>query len=442
MFDLVIEGRVFREGSLHDAAVCIEEGAIKEIRNTAPSASGERHDLGRMILLPGLIDTHVHFRDPGHTAKEDFSTGTASAAFGGVTTVLDMPNNSPPTRDLRSFAEKADDVRSKAHIDHGLYMGLDEGSSAEELIACLLGRDRGERPCAFKAFLGESTGSLSFGPIGGLSAWAPFLSGNRSVLAIHAEDGSLFSKKIVSETDPDILDRHDRQRPPAAEASAVRQALEAMGAASQSLHVLHVSSGEGLDAVKGSGCTLEATPHHLLLDIRWGEKSLENQAMCKVNPPLRRTSDRAALWKALLDGTITTLGSDHAPHLPSEKEKGILSPSGIPGVETMGPLMLQKVKERKLPLERFMELLCEAPAKRFSMPGKGALMPGMDADLVVIDPSLSRRIRSEDLHSRCGWTPYEGFDGVFPIRTYSRGELIVENDVLCSKGGRGRNLFI
>ncbi|MDG6223929.1 MAG: dihydroorotase [Candidatus Thermoplasmatota archaeon] len=442
MFDLVIEGRVIREGSLHDAAICIEEGVIKEIRNTATSSSGERDDLGRLLLLPGLIDTHVHFRDPGHTAKEDFSTGTASAAFGGVTTVLDMPNNSPPIRDIRSFAEKSVDVRSKAHIDHGLYMGLDEGSSAEELIACLLGGDRSARPCAFKAFLGESTGSLSFGPIGGLSAWTSLLSGTGSVLAIHAEDDSLFSKAAAGEADPDILDRHDRRRPPAAEASALRQALKAVGPASQSLHVLHVSSEEGLGAVRGSGCTLEATPHHLLLDIKWGERSLENQAMCKVNPPLRRTLDRAALWKALLDGTISTLGSDHAPHLPSEKERGILSPSGIPGVETMGPLMLQKVKERKLPLERFMELLSEAPAKRFSMPGKGALKPGMDADIVVIDPSFSKRIRSEDLHSRCGWTPYEGFEGVFPIRTYSRGELIVENDVLCSKGGRGRNLFI
>jgi dihydroorotase len=176
------------------------------------------------------------------------------------------------------------------------------------------------------------------------------------------------------------------------------------------------------------------------MDIRWAEANLENEALAKVNPPIRTTGDRAKLWEALLDGRVLTIGSDHAPHLLEEKDQGVRSPSGIPGVETMGPLLMSKVKRRELPLERFVQVLCSSPAKRFGLFRKGSISVGMDADIAVFDPSNERKVRAEDLHSRCGWTPYEGMQAIFPEAVYSRGERIVESSEATFRPGRGRNV--
>jgi dihydroorotase len=264
------------------------------------------------------------------------------------------------------------------------------------------------------------------------------------VISLHAEDGDMISDRGSGEVlnDRGSLSRHLSSRPAKAEVSAIDRALKVAGHRSPYVHLLHISSKDGIERARDSGASVEVTPHHLLLDMKWCESNLEMEAMAKVNPPVRTTSDRAALWEALLSGHVTTIGSDHAPHLLTEKGKGGQAPSGMPGTETMLPLLVREFMERKLDLRILQRALCEGPAERFGLEGKGSMGPGQYADIVVLDPREVRKVRPEDLHSKCGWTPYEGFSALFPTRVYSRGELIVENGNICCRPGRGAALSL
>ncbi len=210
-----------------------------------------------------------------------------------------------------------------------------------------------------------------------------------------------------------------------------------MGDHSDILHLLHISSSEGMKEAAGTNATIEVTPHHLLLDVKNCERMLEEESLAKVNPPLRTSKDRAVLWEHINNGRVDTLGSDHAPHEIDLKLSGD-PPSGIPGVETMVPLMLLKVKERKLSLERLIELTSSNPARRLGLQSRGRISEGLIADLNIVDMKEEKKIRGENLHSKCGWTPYEGLNGIFPRMVIARGELIIENEVACSKMGRGK----
>ncbi len=439
-YDLVLEGRILVEGKLIPSAVCILDGRIEAVKRIAPTGSetGDMIRYGKALLMPGTIDSHVHFRDPGQTRKEDFASGTTSAAFGGATTVIDMPNNTPSITNGSELGKKLDIVRKKAHVDFGLYMMITPETNSDGLRALL--RKSTVRPTALKAFLGRSTNSLVFDPISDLSSFAGAIEETGTVLAVHPESGRHL-KEGSGDGDPKgVLRKHNAMRPPLAERMAVEEAVKALGTASSNLHLLHISTGDGIEASRETGATVEVTPHHLFMDIKWAEAHLENEALGKMNPPLRDTDHRSSLWRALNDGTVDTIGSDHAPHLLDEKSEGSNSPSGVPGVETMLPLLLDSVGKHMTSLERVQHLLCGSPARRFSLEGKGFISAGYDADITVVDLSSSKRIRGEDLHSKCGWTPFEGMYGVFPQVVYSRGELIVENDVLCSRPGRGRYL--
>jgi dihydroorotase len=387
-----------------------------------------------------VVDAHVHFRDPGLTKKEDFETGSISAAFGGVTTVVDMPNTKPPTVDQTTLKEKDEIASRSSVIDYGLNLAILNDSDMMSVDQLLKGEGKVPAPVGLKAFLGESTGSLVLDPIDDLRKWAPVLSSNDTLLSIHAEDGSLFRELRDKENVKEVLRSHHFSRPAEAEASAITKALSALGPASGHLHILHVSTKLGLETASGSNASVEVTPHHLLLDVKWGENNLEEEAMGKVNPPLRTPDDRAALWEGINNGTITTIGSDHAPHLIEEKSNGLLSPSGMPGVETMAPLLLSEVKNKKLSLYRFVQLLSSAPAERLGLSKRGKVEAGRIADLMVIDMREERKIRNDELHSKCGWTNYEGFKGIFPSRVYSHGKLIIEDNSLCVKPGAGRNI--
>ena len=442
MYDLVIEGRVLAGPSIVDAFVCIKDQRIFKIRRTMPGSGeyGEAHRSPRSIILPGAIDTHVHFRDPGSTAKEDFTTGSVSAAFGGVTTVVDMPNTRPPTIDQATLLGKEQIASRGSVIDYGLNLAIFNGSDLLAVDTLFRGKGEVPAPAGLKAFLGETTGSLVLDPISSLSKWAVLLGETGAVMALHAEDGSLFEPARNPEKRKGVLAEHHRTRPPVAEAEAIRKAVDALGGHANMAHVLHVSTEKGLETASVSSATVEVTPHHLLLDVKWGERTLENEAMGKVNPPLRTASDRSVLWKGIFEGKVQTVGSDHAPHLLEEKMDGLLSPSGIPGVETMIPLLLNEVAGRRLDLGMLVKLVSSGPAERYSLPGRGALREGNFADLMIVDMRSPRRIRSDDLHSKCGWTPYEGMPGIFPSRVYSRGELLVEDENLSARPGRGRNI--
>ncbi len=398
---MVIEGRAYYGGELQRLCLGVEEGVIREIRKAL--RGDERYDFGDMILLPGGIDVHVHFREPGLTHKEDFYTGTESAAVGGITSVLDMPNTLPPSNTASALQDKREIASGKANVDFGLFAGLESVEGVRRL----------EGYChAFKLYMAESFARPGLPPdelprI--MKAWE----GTSKSLTVHAEDpGSLKSMEESSLRD------HWIARPDQAEEAAIRALATAQG----QVHIAHLSSRLGLAALEGTQLTCEVTPMHLLHDLNSPLGSLG-----KINPPIRRPQDREALWRAFSSGRIDVLASDHAPHTSGEKEDFSTAPPGAPNVETTYGLMLNLVRQGKLSLEVLVSALCSRPAKLFGLGGKGTFHVGGDADVVVFDPREVTRVTSEDLHYKCGWTPFEGWDAIFPKATFLRGKLIARD---------------
>jgi len=406
---LVLEGRVFFRGRLQSLALGIDDGRIVAVRKVLEG--DEVHRYGDALILPGCVDLHVHFREPGFTHKEDFASGTRSAALGGVTTIMDMPNTDPPVTTRQALEAKASMVRGRSAIDYGLYAAPRSAGSVARLADAT----------AFKVYMAETTGGLRIdaevlpevleaaGELG-------------KVVAVHAEDeGAFRPEKEVN------LISHDRARPKEAEVRAVQRLRRIRGPGP--LHVAHVTCVEAIEAVP-AGVTTETTPHHLLLDHRH-----DLGAFGKVNPPLRGPEDRDALWRAFVDGRIDAVASDHAPHTEDEKREGPFdaAPAGVPGVATSFPLLLRKVKAGDLSLERLVATMATRPAAILGVE-KGAIAVGRDADLIVVDPRRTERVTSRRLRYKCGWTPFEGLDGCFPQAVYVRGEAIVEDGELAAEG--------
>ncbi len=410
----VLEGRVLRGGRLEATSVGIEDGRIVAIQR---GLRGEEHwDFGEDLLLPGAIDVHVHMREPGMAAKEDFYTGTLAAAFGGVTTVLDMPNTRPPTVDLRSFNEKFVAARARANVDFGIIVGLAPGRDPRGLEALA---------AAYKVYMAETTGDLwvkDFEAVPDLLA--PARRAGRVVI-FHAEDPHYL--KSLEEAN---LRDHLRARPPRAEVSAISHLRDLEGIR---VHVAHVSAREALPILEAAGFSAEVTPHHLLLDA-----SMEAlRGLGKVNPPLRSRADREALLTAFVEAKIPILASDHAPHLLQEKEEFPVAPAGMPGVETMVPLMLRLVRQGIIPFERFVDAMATKPAATFGLANKGAIEVGKDGDIMVVRPGEVTKIRGEDLHHKCGWTAFEGWEATFPHTVFLRGDpVVVKGEVEGPLNGR------
>jgi len=432
--ELVIEGNVFFEGRPRKLALGIENGIIVSVKKVIKGV--RTVDYGGRLILPGAIDAHVHFRDPGMTQKEDFLSGTTSAACGGVTTVLDMPNTRPPVLSLTDLNDKLSTVRRRAGVDFGLFLGL-------------AGRGRPERAAPFaagyKLYMGSTTGDLLVDDYSTLpTLMAPLAATGRPVL-VHAEDESIL--RAVKKVPRDPL-TYDEVRPPECETGAVEKFLGALG--SNRGHVCHVSSrgalellhpskppdapqdgktvAPGAQKVDGAGLppapTCEVTPHHLLLDARQ-DNGLGT--LGKMNPPLRKRDQREALWNAFVDGRIDCLASDHAPHLEEEKDAGFEeAPAGVPGTETMVPLMMMFVRDGRIPIERLEDAVCAAPARIFGLPA-GSIAVGMPAHLAVYDLHEPRVIRGKRLNSKCGWSPFEGREAIFPKAVFLRGRLVVDD---------------
>lgn len=401
----VIEGRGYYRGSLQPLALGIEDGVIREIRKSLRGE--ERHDFGDRLLLPGGVDVHVHFREPGLTHKEDFATGTEAAAAGGITTILDMPNTVPPGTTVDALRAKREQVAGKAHVDFGFFGGLEAADDAEGLVnACH----------ALKVYLAESFGQPGLPPAEAERLMRTL--GERGPrVTVHAEDpGALRPREERGLAD------HARARPDEAEVAAIRR----LAAGPQPrIHVAHLSSRRGLAALEGTQLTAEVTPMHLLHDAT-GDLG----ARGKINPPLRTPQDREALWAAFASGRIPVLASDHAPHTEEEKEGFSTAPPGAPNVETTYPLMLRLVKEGSLSMDVLLRALCREPARLFGLRGKGALRVGGDADVVVVDPRDVRRVQGDRLHTKCKWSPFEGREAIFPQAVFLRGTLVAEEGEL------------
>lgn len=384
-----------------------------------PHRAEERIDARGRLVLPGAIDAHVHFRDPGATHKEDWESGSTSAAAGGVTTVVDQPNTDPRTLDVRSFELKLELARRRSVVDFCINGGPGEIERLVEAGAAAIGEifayEHSDQELQKILERTETAGALA---------------------TIHAEDGQIIreeSAPLAQVREPEV---HSRARPAAAETLAIEKAL----AWSDRLHICHLSTGVGLERVlearkRGKNVSCEVTPHHLLLN----QKDYRNQgSFVKMNPSLRRQEDNDALWAGLRQGSVEILASDHAPHLPEEKRDDIWeAPAGVPGVETLLPLMLLSVRRNLLGLDRLVNAISARPAEIFGLDSKGKIEVGKDADLVVVDPRNVREIRADRLHSRADWTPFEGKQAIFPETTLVRGRVVFDGD-LAVRPGYGR----
>ncbi len=411
--ELAIDGTFYIDGMLVKTSVGINRGKIAGIRKNIEA--GERKVFENAIILPGAVDLHVHFREPGLTHKEDISTGSMAAAFGGVTCVGDMPNTIPPTTTPERVVKKTDMFREKSYVDFAIYAGLVKGVRVKELA---------RKAAGFKMFMGSSTGELLCEDPELQRSLIEAAAATKKPVLVHAEDESLRNK--IAENN---LRDHYRSRPPECEIEAVAKLVDiAKDQHAPRIHVMHATLKEVVERKHPPNLTFEATPHHLLLDcdMHLGSKG-------KVNPPLRRRDERLALQRTLFSGLIDTIGSDHAPHTIEEKEDDFdYAPSGLPGVETMLPLMLNMVASGELRLEMLMKMMCEKPAEILGV-SKGRISEGYDADLLVVNMKRQSIIKSEALHSKCKWTPFEGFTGIFPQTVYLRGEELVSGGTIQGK---------
>lgn len=430
MPDLVIKNaRIFIDNSIQPAEIAIDNGKIIKVGKIIGTQEVNLViDAKNALILPGAIDIHVHFRDPGMTKKENWYTGSCAAAAGGVTTVIDHPNTIPPTIDPVSFKKKQKEAK-KSIIDYGINAGVTQNlnhlKSLWELGATAFG----------EIFMAESTGALNVNDRT-LEEALGIIENLGAVACIHAEDEETrksFVHHLKGASQPEY---YSKSRPPLSEKIAVEKAIKMAG--NVKLHFCHISAGESLEIIKNEkasnkNITCEVAPHHLFLSTK-DYKRLGT--LGKMNPPLRDYYSQQELWGGLNDGTVDIIASDHAPHLEPEKMTDIWSaPAGVPGVETMMPLMLLAVKRNLITLKRLLEVTCLNPAHLLGLP-KGVIAQGYDADLVITgDP---QEIRREKMHSKAGWTPYDGMQGIFPKMTLSRGEIVVEDGEITAKRGRGR----
>ena len=372
-------------------------------------------DHGEAVILPGCVDLHVHMRDPGLTHKEDFASGTRSAAIGGVTTVADMPNTRPAVTRHRTLEDKISVLRGRACIDYALYAAPQEARVVSSLTEA----------AAFKLYLAESTGGLQVEP-DAVPAIVDAAGREQKLVVVHAEDPSLLAR--VPGRD---LRGHSTARPKEAEQKAISSLARVSGSAR--VHVAHATCIEALDAVP-PGVTTEVTPHHLFLD--WTRPL---GARGKVNPPLRSREDREALWEAFRAGRGDIVASDHAPHTLEEKEGPFEeTPAGVPGVGSSFPLLMRRMRAGDIELPRLVSSMATRPTELLGI-RKGSIEIGRDADLLAVDPRRIEKITAKRLHAKCDWTPFEGMEGCFPLAVYLRGEPIVEQGEPVADG-RGRLL--
>ncbi|PXW23952.1 dihydroorotase [Paraburkholderia caballeronis] len=410
------------EGSVEADIACVD-GRIVSLDARGWSAS-EVVEADGLHVLPGVIDTQVHFREPGLEHKENLEAGTRGAVLGGVTAVFEMPNTRPTTLHRADLERKIAAASGRAWCDVAFYIG---GSSVN---AGELGHLETLPGCAgVKVFMGSSFGDLLADDDAVLRQ---ILAHGRRRVAVHAEDEArLRERRPIVEASGDVRD-HGRWRDVDSAINATRRMVGMAAETGRPLHILHVSTAEEMAflASHRNRVTVEVLPHHLTLCAPECYERLGTLA--QMNPPVRDARHREALWRALREGTVDVLGSDHAPHTLEEKSRPYpQSPSGMPGVQTLLPVMLDHVSRGRLSLRRLVELTSAAPARVFGMAGKGSIAVGYDADLTLVDLKATREITNRWIASVCGWTPYDGMRVTgWPLATIVRGHVVMHEDVV------------
>jgi len=378
--------RIVVKDKVYSKNILIKKDKISKITNKEPKAD-QIIDVKNNLVLPGLIDAHVHMREPGLTHKEDFLTGSMAAAKGGVTTILDMPNTIPPTTTISALEEKRK-LAAKSIVNYGFNFGATLNNLADIKKA--------KNIAAVKIYMDETTGDLK---VGDYDTIAGIFKTSRLTI-IHAEDMNV-------KTAVDIFIKNKIKN---------------------KLHIAHVSSEKELVYAKHNPIknqiSVEATPHHLFMT----EKDIQSLgAFAEMKPGLKTENDQKALWNGIESGIVDIIATDHAPHMKEEKEMANY-PFGVPGLETMLPLLLDAFNSKKITLQKIMQLCCENPAKIFKIKNKGLLKEGYDADLVIADLEKRQAVRSEDLLTKCKWSPFEGkiLKG-WPVMTIVNGNVVYDD---------------
>ncbi|MFC1687199.1 dihydroorotase [Patescibacteria group bacterium] len=412
-------------------SIAIREGKINEISETV-SVFDQEIDIGGKMVIPGIIDTHVHFREPGGEQKEDWSTGSEAAAAGGVTTVIDMPNTDPPTIDSKTL-EKKRKLAEKSLVNYGFFLGATKDNLKEIKKA--------RNIAGVKVYVGSSTGNLLVSEDDDLENL--FTIPNIQWV-IHAEDEPIILQNQIKFSSDDSPSVHSKIRERSAAIKAVERIIVLSKKTGARIHICHVSTQEEVELIqeaKGEGVfiTCEVSPHHLFLTDQY---YFQRGNFAKVNPPLRTVEDTKKLFEALEMGIIDTIATDHAPHTIQEKEQEYSkAPSGLPEVQTSLPLMLNEVSKGTISLQRVVEIMSEKPAKRFHIQNKGKIAEGYDADLTVIDLNKKQKVAQGMLRSKCGWSPYEGQEITgWPIMTFVNGNLIFNNKTI-NKEYKGKEVI-
>ena len=435
---VLTNAKAYLKREILDCNIAIEKGRIFKIGREAhmPKAD-ETTNLRNLLVLPGLIDAHVHLRDEGKAYKEDFYTGTSAAAAGGVTTVLDMPNNDPVTMSVETLKNRMQTAKKKTVVNIGFYSEFPNNlEEAEGIVA--------EGALGLKLFMAQQIGGLNIDNDKAIQEAFTKTSELSIPVAVHAEDKATLLaaetklKKTKHHNAAAFLKAHSEQ----VELKAIERLLKLNAKALTHLHFCHLTTKEGLQAITkakkaGSTVTCEVTPNHLLLSSADFERY---GALLTIMPPLRSSSHIESLWKGIAEGWVDTLGSDHAPHTLEEKVTNDIweAKAGLPSVETTLPLMLTMARKNRLSIATLVQLLAERPAEIFGLNDRGKLEQGKKADLVAVDFNRKFMIDASKFHSKAKFSPYNGWEAQgMPVKTFVNGLLVMDEQEILVKPGSG-----
>ena len=418
-YDLILKGGIVVN---HDGEAArdigIRGGRFAAIGDLGRASAGEAIDCRGLHLLPGVIDTQVHFREPGLTHKEDLESGSLSAVMGGVTAVFEMPNTDPLTVSAETLADKVKRGHHRMHCDFAFFVGATADNTRD-----LAELERLPGCAGIKVFMGSSTGSLLVADDAGLRAVLQVI---RRRASFHAEDEPRLNERKNLRIEGDARS-HPVWRDEIAALKATQRLVAAAHETGARVHVLHVSTAQEMEFLAGHKdvASVETTPHHLTLEAPAAYERLGSKA--QMNPPVRDAVHRAGIWRGVAQGVVDVLGSDHAPHTAAEKAKAYpASPSGMTGVQTLVPIMLDHVNAGRLSLLRLVDLTSAGPARLFGIAAKGRIAAGFDADLTVVDLKRRQTITDDWVASRAGWTPYNGVSVTgWPVGTLVRGHRVM-----------------
>ncbi len=416
MLDLIIKnGQCYINGKLENKDIAVKDGKILRIGEVSEEGK-EVYDAKNLIILPGCIDTQTHFREPGSIDTEDLHSGSRAAVAGGITAVFEMPNTNPPTSNIKEFQRKLDLAKNRMYCNYAFYFG----ATAENVNQLAELKDL-EGCCGIKLFVGSSTGNLLVALEEDIDKVFQHCS---KIVAVHSEDEEILNrnKKLIKIGD---VHSHPIWRSEECAISSTRRIVRIAKKYNKKAHVLHITTKQEIDFLsqhKGN-ITFEITPQHLTIYAPNCYNELGTYA--QMNPPIRDKSHYDRLWYAVKNNLNDTIGSDHAPHLKVNKDKEYPnSPSGMPGVQTLMPVMLNHVNDGKLSLSQLVNLVCENPVKIFGIKNKGYIKEGFDADFTIVDINKKIVIKNENIESKCGWSPFNGYEfkGT-PVTTIVSGKI-------------------